>query len=231
MAIALVSSLIKDEINLVKFETNKFIKVICAYAEENEVEIQQTDTDFYRVLAKHILFFKYILTAYPSSYFVQVIISDFYYYIISDLKNEARYSFLNERSIIENYLRMIIKNDDYNTHITHNTFEELINGPYVIDQIEYSLIKSEYTNSCGYIHGNQILKDQLSSLFEDCIKNDVKKSLQKRIAQQDLIVRLLKILDRLFIENNTDIISSSFHRRKSVLKYLLGESNMEILFK
>ena len=47
-----------------KFETNKFIKVICAYAEENEVEIQQTDTDFYRVLAKHILFFKYILTAY-----------------------------------------------------------------------------------------------------------------------------------------------------------------------
>ena len=82
MAIALVSSLIKDEINLVKFETNKFIKVICAYAEENEVEIQQTDTDFYRVLAKHILIFKYILTAYPSSYFVQVIISDFYYYIL-----------------------------------------------------------------------------------------------------------------------------------------------------
>lgn len=230
MAISLVSDLIKNEINIVKSEVNDFISTITQYAANLEIDVLQSDQDFYSVLAKQILFFKYILATYPTSYYTKIIISDFYYYILSNLKKETRYSYLNERSIIENYLRMIVKNENYETHISFKTFEELKDASYGITITEYSFLRSEYVNSCGYIHGGQILKNELSSVFNECIKNDRYLPLRKRRERNETIIRLLKILNRLFIENNREAVSSSFHRRKTILKYLLGEESMEILF-
>ncbi|MHA6168228.1 hypothetical protein [Bacillus mojavensis] len=180
--------------------------------------------EYYRVIAKQILFFKYILNAYPHTYAAKVIISDFFNFILDDINESTRYLYLNERSIIENYIRLILKDDAYTTHITSQSFIDLKEqNMSILNEAEYGKIMNEYKISCSFIHGGYKLTDHLVDNFEDCLNGISRISQRTKRNRINQTLDLFKILNKLFILNNKEVVDNSFHRNKPALKYLLGK--------
>ena len=97
------------DLEIIKEDINKFIEEL---EKNSKDKIPLTD---------NILFFKELYRFDKSKYFLEVLVSDIFSYIISIINGEKRYIFLNERSIIENYIRYLMKED----YIKENTFDKL----------------------------------------------------------------------------------------------------------
>lgn len=143
----------------------QFLDEIQRIAQNQQFEYTQKDHDFFSFIAKHIIFFKYLYKGAQGVYFYKVLISDLYYLILSIIKCEMRYMYVNERSIIENYMRAIMGVSLEYSHITETVFQEMHDKSFQCDftDAEYSLIKSEYATSCGYIHGGNVLNDNTTA--------------------------------------------------------------------
>lgn len=207
-------------LKICKEEINSFI----TYIKQQLSPLDDQTLEYYTVIAKQTLFFKHILNAYPKTYFVKVLISDFFNFILDDINESTRYLYLNERSIIENYIRLILKKDEYITHITSKSFTDLKEqNKLVLSEAEYGKIINEYKISCSYIHGGYKLAGHLVDNFEECINgvNVITKRNKKSRMKQTL--ELFKILNKLFIINNLEVVDNSFHRNKYALNYLLGK--------
>jgi hypothetical protein len=113
-----------NEIETCKKEIKKFITDIHNIKGYN-LNIKTYDEEFFVIVSKHIIFFKYLLMGNTAVFYFKSIISDLYYYIDSILKLEVRYMYLNERSIIENYTRLITNISIIGAHVTENSFHIL----------------------------------------------------------------------------------------------------------
>lgn len=225
-----MEDMIYAEIKHIKSDISSFIIRLQEYAGEHDAIMEETDRQFFSVIAKHIVFWKYVVFPNNLGRFYRVLISDGYNYIISIIKNEIRYVYVNERSIIENYIRLIINKTLEEDHVTDKIFSEIKQHKYLFEftEDEFSLIKSEYSVSCSYIHGGSYLDENLIYGFDECIKNE--KTLKNKNKYYARICRMLKILDKMLISTYTDEISGSFFRKKSVLEYLMGKDCLELLF-
>lgn len=218
-----------NEIEFCKTEIKKFILEI-GDLEEYNFNIKPYDEAFFIVISKHILFFKYLYMCDTNIFYFRVLISDLYYFIESILKSEIRYMYLNERSVIENYTRLITNISIKNDHITDNSFRILkqISDEFNFENSEFSLVKSEYAIACGYVHGSDIIKNDLSYVFDECILK--KKGINERTKYYDRIKRVFKYFDSLLICVFPDYISGCFHRKKALLGYLIGQKCVDLLF-
>lgn len=219
-----------NEICQIKYYINQFNETLTKFAEQNELIIQQSSFDFFAFISKHILFYKYMYQNNSIGRYYKVLISDCYYYIITIIKDEVRYMYVNERSIIENYLRLIVNKSVDESHITDKIFHEIKEQQHFfrITDDEYSLLKSEYSESCGYIHGGNVLDNNLSVVFNECILNDKKVSEKNKYYQR--IKKMIKTLDHMLVLQYKEDVSGAFHRRKSLLSYLIGEECVDLLF-
>jgi len=207
-------------LKICKEEINGFI----TYIEQQFSPLDNQTAEYYRVIAKQALFFKHILNAYPQTYFVKVLISDFFNFILDDINEATRYLYLNERSIIENYIRLILKKDEYITHITSQSFKDLKEqNKLILKEDEYSKIMNEYKISCSYIHGGYKLANHLVDNFEECISGINVITQRSKVSRMRQTLDLFKILNKLFIINNLEVVDNSFHRNKYALRYLLGK--------
>lgn len=215
------------QINDLKQSIQNFTNELVEYSRViGNHKLSRNEISFFGFISKQIIFLKYIYEIYKN-YTIKVLISDYYNYIVSIIKNEHRYMYVNERSIIENYTRWIVSTDIEKNYITTRVFDELKNKTDIFES-EYSLIKSEYTNSCGYIHGSKLLNDNLSYVFKECITNEIKiKNVNSYFGN---MIKIIKIYNRLIISTYTNLIDECFYRRKSVLKYLVGDELLELLF-
>lgn len=218
------------EIKEIKSNIKQFLDEIQKIAQIQQFEYAQKDHDFFSFIAKHIIFFKYLYKGAQGTYFYKVLISDLYYLILSIIKCEMRYMYVNERSIIENYMRAIMGVSLENGHITESIFQEMRAKNFQCDftEAEYSLIKNEYVTSCGYIHGGDILNDNLVYVFDECISNNF--AIKERSKYYIRLQNVLKIFDRLIIAEKTLYISGCYHRKKSIMEYLVGKDQVELLF-
>lgn len=215
------------EVNEIKSNIRYFINEIKKSTQRTGFDFCQSDQDFFSFIAKHIVFFKYLYLGNQNIYFYKVLISDLYYLILSIIDNKTRYMYLNERSIIENYIRCIMRVSIQDNHITKDVFEEMRRKSFKCDFSD-TLIKSEYIVSCGYIHGGEILNDNLAFVFEQCSNNNLKICERKKYYLR--LQKILKTFDKLFITENDIYISGCFHRKKSILEYLLGKEKVNLLF-
>lgn len=143
-----------NEISLLKSDISSFIEYLSNYSHQENFSISQNDKDFFSFLCKRICFFKIINQMSQPIYSAKVLISDFYNLIITIIKNQKRYIYLNERSIIENYMRLILSTSLENDHITLNLFNKLqSNHTDIFTKDTFSLLKSEYRMSCSFVHG------------------------------------------------------------------------------
>ena len=69
----------------------------------------------------------------------------------------------------------LVEIKNYDSFETENLFLIMKSTTYSFDftESDYALIKNEYTTSCGYIHGGNILNDNLASVFNKCLENNI----------------------------------------------------------
>ena len=218
------------ECKTIKLNIKQFLNKIQEMSYEQQFECTQKDLDFFSVIAKHIVFFKYLYEGAQGTYFYKVMISDLYYMILSIIKNEMRYMYVNERSIIENYMRAIMDVPLEKSRGTESIFQEMNtkNFQCSFTKTEYSLIKNEYATSCKYIHGGDVLNDNLAYVLDECINNNF--AIKERGQYYTRLQNVLKIFDKLIIAEKSLYISGCYHRKKSIMEYLVGENQVELLF-
>mgnify|MGYP001114728918 CR=1 FL=1 len=220
------------EIDIVKNNINEFLKSLNVLAEKENCQLTRADESFFASVAKYIIFCKFLAQSSfleDTSKFLENIISDSYYLILSLIKKEKRYMYVNERSIIENNIRMITLISLEDNHITSDVFKELKNISYNLKEKEYSLLRNEYRVACDFVHGGKLQHENLSFVLEECLKKDVLTEREKN-AIYSRILNILKIFNCMIIAEYTEQINGCFHRRKSLLEYLIGESMVDYLF-
>lgn len=220
-----------QEISNIKININEFLVEVQKISRQFGFKYLQFDNDFFSFIAKHVIFFKYLYVGQKNGYFYKVLISDLYYLVLSILKNERRYMYVNERSIIENYMRVIMCISLQDNHITEKIFKEMHRKNFECDfsDDEYSLIKNEYSTSCAYIHGGDILNDSLAYVFNECMCPEFKDMERRKYYIR--FQNVLKIFDKLAISSDALYISGCFHRKKSIMQYLVGKEQVDLLFR
>lgn len=220
------------EVDIVKENIKDFVKKLRDVSEIEGFKITQADEGFFAGIAKYIVFCKFLEQSSflgEMTQFIDNIISDAYYLILSLLKTEKRYMYVNERSIIENNVRMITYTTLSDTHITSEAFEKLKNVTYSLSNDEYALIKNEYRVACDFVHGGKLQHENLSFVLEECLRKD-EISERERNALYGRILKILKIFNCMLIAEYTEQISGCFHRRKSLMSYLIGSDVVDYLF-
>lgn len=217
-------------INEIKRSISQFVDLLSEYALSNGLDaLSQAEEGFFVFISKQILFLKDLNNCYPD-FKLKVLISDYYNYIVSIIRNENRYLYLNERSIIEGYTRFIVNVNVEQDHVTSGLIAQLKNNIYInaLSNDEYGLIKSEYSTSCGFIHGSRLLNGNLSYYFNECVSNFP--ALKNINSYYQKIIKIIKIFNRMIISNRTEQIDTIFWSKKSILEYLIGKENVDILF-
>ena len=202
-----------EDLEIIKRDIKKFVEQL-ELNSRDKITLMDDEKNFFKFLAKHILFFKELYKFDKSKYFLEVLISDIFSYIISIINGEKRYIFLNERSIIENYIRYLMNEN----HIKENTFDKLKEKSNLQNDI-FSLIKEEYSTSCKYIHGGEILKSELLFYFLEFLKKE--NEIFRDLKYYKRIIKMLNIYDNLILKKDEEFINGVFHRRKTLLKFLI----------
>lgn len=221
-----------DEIKSIKSDIVIFIRGVEEFSKKNSRRLSENDKSFFIFLTKRIIFFKYLCPGFDPSkkYFCEVMISDLYYLITDIIEGNWRYVHVNERSIIENYTRLLIFSTVEENHVTLKLIESLKEkyGETQLLEDEYSLIKNEYVDSCNYVHGGELLRDSLISVFSQMHRKhwDNKKAND----YYERFMRMIKIFEKMLLIEYKSYIDGCFHRRKSLLEYLLGENAVDALF-
>lgn len=221
-----------NEIDLVKNNINDFLGKLHILAEAENDKLTRADESFFTSMAKYIIFCKYLE---QSSFmkdavrFLENVISDSYYLILSLIKKEKRYMYVNERSIIENNIRIITYTSIDDNHFTNDLFKKLKTMTYNLNEKEYSLLRNEYRVACDFIHGGKLQHDNLSFVLEECLKKDIF-SERERNTLYSRILNVIRIFNYMLIAEYPEQINGCFHRRKTLLGYLVGNKLVDYLF-
>ena len=215
------SNLSLCELNAAKEEIATFLQKLTELDNDSFLS-EQSNKDFIMFLAKKIMFLKYLYQT-DCQYSLAVLISDFFFLILSIVKSETRYIYLNERSIIENFARYIMGTSLENSYVTYALFEEMNQKFFkqTTSQSDFSLIKSEYSTACNYVHGGEKLEQSLISVLIEYSERKI--TIEKRRSLYSNITNLISIFIHIIISNKTEIVNSCFHRKKSTLNYLIGK--------
>ena len=218
--------------NLVDYEksnVNSFIEKLKEISLVKNSDLQEADCSFFSVIAKEIIFLKYFLFSLreeKEKSFLKSIISDLYFLILSIIQLEQRYIYVNVRSIIENYIRLITSTTLEDSFITKDIFENVKRD---MTSDEYSLIRSEYRVACNYVHGGDLLSDDLAFVLSECfVKSGM--TLHEKNAFYCRMKSILKIFNGIIIKKYAEQVNGCFHRTKSLMAYLLGQNNVDLLF-
>ncbi|TYR72702.1 hypothetical protein FZC79_22015 [Rossellomorea vietnamensis] len=201
-----------------KEEINSFIEL-----EFNNLDEQEKN--HLRFILKRIVFLKYLIRQNGEDYRLNALTSDIMYLISSIKKGETRYYYFNLRSIIEQSLRLIngitSKDTISNASIMEKT-QELVSEHSV--EINLDIIKDEYNTSCLYVHGNEDAKMELAQFYNNCMENKPIKGLSQKL---NVLVKLIKELFDLILVSQNSIVDAAYHRRKTILKFLVGQQSYQ----
>mgnify|MGYP000898811656 CR=1 FL=1 len=220
-----MADLIKYEMNTVKDDIAIFIQELQLIATKYKLDIIQLDTDSHRLISKYIIFFKYLYLGNTNIKYYKNLISDLYYIILSVLKGEIRYFYLNMRSVIENCIRCISGIALENNHITSYVFDSVKNKFSLGD---YSFIKNEYAISCNYIHGGNLLDNSLASVLKTCLPKSLNKRVKSRCYEN--ISKILNLFIKVIVEENIAYVDKCFYKKKYLLGYLIGKDKVDLIF-
>ncbi|MGO3093847.1 MAG: hypothetical protein ACTIJD_08230 [Staphylococcus saprophyticus] len=206
--------------NFYQNEVSQAIKFLKEDVQLSNQNMKNSDEEFYVFLVKHVVFFKVLSNTYSETREFKVIISDFLYYIINDIKRETRNNFLIERSIIENYIRISLNSLNNNSHITYIDFNRIKQMYNMDSNSKYNTIIDAYKKSCDYIHGGELIDSVLSKYIQDVLTPDSCSS-RKKNKENVRKTNLIHALDYLLFKSKIFEIDNAFHRNKSTLKYLI----------
>lgn len=173
-------------------------------------------------------------SSFHKDYFSSLLISEInscLYCIKNNLPK--RYFYFSYRGVIETFARLnIIDNTSRIVDNVFNDFKE--QNAIIIADNEfyndfYSVIKSKYSTSSGYVHGSKELEFSIKEAIEDMQNPDFQKDIQEMIKELEIILELIKKF-YLSKDNEYATLKHIFNRRTIVLKYLLSKAEIRIIF-
>jgi hypothetical protein len=212
-----IADLTLKELIDIKSEINSFIEL-----EFNMLD--ELEKNSLRFVLKKVVFLKYLIRQLGGDFRFQALTSDIMYLISSIKKGETRYYYFNLRSIIEQALR-IINNIDSTDTITNSSIMEKTQELLDINKVVINLdvIKNEYSTSCLYVHGNENANMELAEFYQNCIEHN--NQIENLSQKLKVLVKLLKELFDLILISQNSIVDAAYHRRKSILKFLVGDQS------
>ena len=223
-----------------KNEIKKCIKELENIASQNRNILIEQDKNFFSFILRKILFYKKLSRYWSNKkhlFLFKVIVSDLFSLIFTIIEKKERYCFLNERSIIENFTRILVSVSIEEDYVTKNVLDKLKEK---ITFKEYSFINNEYINSCRYVHGSDILNGTLISIFSNNLleKNTkIFNSSRKKCAFYlriekllNIYEKLLNIYEKLLINKFPNKIDGIFFKEKDIFEYMTNKNHLDLLF-
>lgn len=201
-------------------------------------DLNEEDKSLFRYLGKKAIFIKdlkYNLHVNGEYSYISQLLSDIMYLIKSYKDDEIRYTYLNIRSIIEAYTRLFNRVpygsniismstllENINRYITRNNLKDN-NGKI----INYSRLKSLYSESCLYIHGNKEARQTLHENYQTANNPQIDSKNKNKLNRS--IRFLFETLVLLASYRFSTILNDYSIRRKLMLKYLIGDYNVSVI--
>nr|DAS87825.1 MAG TPA: hypothetical protein [Caudoviricetes sp.] len=223
----------ENSITKMKNEIKVCIEEIESICSKEKSILTEADKNFFSFILRKILFYKKICKYWSNQkhlFSFKVIVSDLFSLIFTIIEKKERYCFLNERSIIENFTRILVSISIAEDYVTKNVLDKLKKET---TNKEFSFINNEYINSCGYVHGSDILNGTLISFFSNNLSEKNTKifnSTKKKCVFFLRIEKLLNIYEKLLICKFSDKIDGIFFKEKDVFEYMTSKKHLELLF-
>lgn len=209
-----------EELRRVKEEIHSFVTEVFNPTSEHM-------RNYFVSICKKIVLLKYLVRQLPLDYRYRALLSDLFYILNSVERGEIRYYYLNVRSIIEQSMRIVADIEDNDT-ITNTELMEKVN--FVKDNLNHvrfintNIIQDEYSKACLYVHGNSNAQMELADYYINIFREA--KSIEKLETKLNQLVALLKSIFSLLIISKSTMVDAAFHRRKSILRYLISDDNI-----
>ncbi|HAX53372.1 MAG TPA: hypothetical protein DCX82_15815 [Lachnospiraceae bacterium] len=205
-----------DDLQDLKNEIKKFVGLV----KSTNTEIEDC---LLRCVTKSILFLKQIQQCENTGHYGKCLINDSLFMISSLAGMRNREFYINYRSMIENYIRFVLKLDDSDETGVRNLFNKLKEdfaqyGSEIL--IEY--MDGEYGKCCDFVHSNVKSKATIYEYYSEII--DHRRPSKKEIhSMLTTMITFLKKAIRLLLLNNPSWVDESFYKERQKLKYLIGE--------
>ncbi|MDR6720879.1 hypothetical protein [Paenibacillus sp. 2003] len=209
-----------EELRIVKGEIQSFVN-------DNFNPSSEHLKNYFINICKKIVLVKYLIRQLPTDYRYRALLSDLYYLLNSIELGELRYYYLNIRSIIEQSMRIVVDIADTTT-ITYVELMESVSGfrntINHIREVNIGIIQDEYSKACLYVHGNSNAQMGLAEYYNTSFRTT--KSIEGLETKLNQLVGLLKSVFSLIILSQAGVTDAAFHRRKSILRYLISDDNL-----
>lgn len=177
-------------------------------------------------IAKGILFLKRLYyKSNENDYYINCMISDLFVLLHSMTQDSIKLFYVSYRSLIENFIRVILEYDDNNSTGIRKMFQEAKAKYLDVDFFTY--IEGEYGKCCDVVHSNISADIPLYSYYDDLCTSD-ELSEEKIISLLDQLVTFFNKLKEFTVNNQNSLVDSSFYNQREVLFYLLGSKLYEI---
>lgn len=198
-------------------------------------DLEEEEISLFRYLGKKAIFLKmlkYSMNITDEYSYISQLLSDIMYLIRSYKDNEIRYTYLNIRSIIEAFTRLFNEVpysssvismsrllEEINIYITKNN---LVDSKDQI--IDYQRLKSLYSESCGYVHGNKDADQSLSTYYQSLnyLRIDSRHKSRLNRSIRFLIETIILISSYRF----SCLLNDYSVRKKEIFRYLVGDFNV-----
>lgn len=171
---------------------------------------------------------------FKDDYFSSLLISDINSCLYCIKENlPKRFFYFSLRASIESFARLNILDKD--TRIVDSVFKEFqeLNGHIISDNELYSdffsVIKSKYSISSGYVHGSETVSFVLKESIEELSNSNSSIDTQEMISELQIVLDLFKKF-YLTRDNHLLILKHQYDRRMIILKYLLSKVELKTLF-
>lgn len=177
-------------------------------------------------IAKGIIFFKRVFLCQDPIYchYSECLISDSLNLVHSLGIKSQRLYYTTYRSLIENFVRVLLKYDNLNDTGVRNMIKELRNkyggaGKKFIDYLE-----GEYGKCCGIVHSNFKANLDLYSYYEDFLSVDEIKD-----AEINNYINIFETFcnksKKFMVEHEFSLVNDCFYNHKELLSFLIGKKN------
>ncbi|WGE70718.1 hypothetical protein NYR79_07615 [Actinobacillus equuli subsp. haemolyticus] len=177
----------------------------------------ETELNMMSSIIKKITFLAVIKNRYAEdTYFLQSLLSDLIFTISTFELKQERYFYFNLRSAIENYLRFILRKPHDDKTGVRNLFNEFESK----NKLLKDELNSQYAICCNYVHNHKDASLILTEVYSQ-IKTTPFINIRNAIER---LHNVLGVFLKYLIFTKKEVIDYSFHRNKSGMKYLLGDS-------
>ncbi|MFJ8529651.1 hypothetical protein [Bacillus sp. NPDC094106] len=185
------------------------------------------NTDNLQKIAYGTIFFKCLQDTSENKHYLKCLVQDSLSIVDSLCQKSQRYYYFILRSYIENFFRSLLQLEDTDATGVIRLFK---NGKKMIEENDeisdsYEKLEAVYSECCLFVHSNINSGDEINEFLKSILeRNDFENPVNVNV----FLEKFNEILDLsivIFLTCHTEMVDSSFYRKKDILKKILSEKN------